>query len=755
MADPFAAAGFAPQQAQQQVTNDPFGGAGFVAAPVEKPALVKQEPLGIGSVDEYGAPITPEAQKAEGRVAEKMLEGATFGLAPYAEAIPGWLGGKPYSQALQEARDFTNQTSQEHPVIGGLAEAAGGLGPTIGAMGAARPLVRAVSRLPYVGAPLAQSLLGAALGGASTAGHDIGSGNTADLGSDVAHSAGVGGAIGAVAPAVGAALQMAPNAIRSVGTAVRNVFTPTGRDAVAGQVLREAGGNFANTNAASPLPGLALRTAQSTGNPGLAGLERTLASEPGMAAPTAENVVKEGRTPAQTSALADALVGSDARMEPTALTNQASAGGVQAIQNARDVLRQAETDLWNAPELTGVRLHQAPFVNGVVNDVAGMPPSFRMSLERGPLAPLMADVHALPEGASIPDVNAIRSRVLAVGRAAGASGDPTTAAAANALGDSLLNRVEASLGGAGPQIQEAYAAARDLTRQRAQAFGYPDFDAILRPNAAGNMRANPENAFGRFFDLSGGTNAGLQRLQGVSDLLRRTGQPEAIAAADQLDQQAQNYLRAGILGKARAGNGLDATGQPAMNVATLASTVNKAMPAVSGTPMTAPIAGDIQAAGNAAELLGRPAALRGDTNSTTFEKLRNKDLVSAILGQTGSSSLGAVGGGYAAGRYGPEEVPWYLRVPAGALAGAILGQRAGPYIGRVAAHIPGASMAITGPTQDIMRRVAAGLASPAEYQRLIATSIPQGPGLMQPGMLSAGVPTAAQLAIPDMTRRGP
>ena len=199
---------------------------------------------------------------------------------------------------------------------------------------------------------------------------------------------------------------------------------------------------------------------------------------------------------------------------------------------------------------------------------------------------------------------------------------------------------------------------------------------------------------------------------------------------------------------------MDAAGQPALNTATMASTVNRAMPAISGTPMLAPAAGDIQAAGNGAELLNRPSTLRGDTNSTTFEKLRNRDLVSAIIGQAGSSSLGAAAGGYAAGQYGPESIPSYLRIPGGMLAGALMGQRAGPYLGRVVGHIPGASAAITGPTEDIMRRVSAGLASPAEYQRLLSSQMLTGPDLTTPGFISAAVPAAARAAIPMATRGG-
>lgn len=757
MADPFSAAGFAPQTATQPQA-DPFAGAGFVAAqqPAEATAAPPAMPQPIGTT-EFGAPIFADdkanaaVNEPQGRLGEKMLQGATFGMFPYIAAGAKWLTGTPFQQGLKEARDYSAQTSKMYPGSSMLAEGVGSLLPTTGAMTAAKPALAAVGQIPKIGSALGQALLGGTLGAASTAGHDIGSGQTENIGADTGKGAAVGAALGGAAPVIGTALQTAPNMVRGGVAAVRNVFTGPGKDAVAGQILREASGDFANGAATSPLPGLELRTSQATGNPGIAGLERTLASEPGTQARLPGDIVQNGRTSNQTSELSRALVGSNAGSEPAVLTNDASAAGTQAIQNAQTVLKKAETDLWNAPELQGVRLRAEPFVNGVQNDVASMAPSFRMSIDRGPLAPLMADVHGLPEGASIADVNAIRSRVLEQARASRAAGDSVTASAAQQLADSLLTRTSDALGNAGSAVRDAYSTARDFTRQRAQALGYPEFDAILRPNAAGNMRANDETAFGRFFDLHGGTNAGLDRLQGVSSLLRSAGETQA---ADQLEGATRDYVRAGVLRQARAGNGLDAAGMPIINPATLTSTINRAMPAISGSPMTAPIAGDVQAAGNAAELLNRPSTLRGDTNSTTFEKLRNRDLVSAILGQAGSSSLGAAAGGYAGARYGPEEVPWYLRVPGGMLAGALMGQRMGPMIGRGVAHIPGVSGAITAPTQDIMRRVASGLASPAEYQRLLATHMLTGPDLTAPGALSAMVPRAAAAAIPMLTEGG-
>lgn len=752
--DPFAAAGFAPAAAAATGAPqavDPFGAAGFAPVPTTPAKPTMPQPIGV---TEFGAPIfaddkaNAEVREGSMRASEKALEGATLGTAPFLEAgVKSAVTGQPYKQSLQEARDYTKKTSEDNPVGSLLAEGLGSLAPAAATGAVTGALAAPAAAVSRFGPWLAQVVGGGALGGATAAGHDVGSGDTANIGSDTAKGAAIGGGLSAASPLLGALLQTGPNMIRSGIQAGKTLFTGPGHDAVAGQILREAGGDFANTAANSPIPGLTLRTAQATGNPGLASLERTLASEPGMQAGTAGDLVNNGRTPNQMSALAQSLVGSDAGIEPSVLTNTASARGTQAVTAAQDALRNHERQLWNAPALTNLSVPRADVVAGVQQDIANMPPSLRMAINNSHLPGFIQDLAEGNGNATIADINAVRSRVLSAARDARASGDNVTGSAAESLANSLLDRTGAIAGNGGQDAMDAYAAARNFTRQRGQALGYPEFDAILRPNRAGNMRANDETAFGRFLDTSGGTDTGLQRLQGVSDLLRASGNH---AAADELDQSAQQYARAAVLRQARAGSGLDATGAPVINPQTLASTVNKTAPALSGTPMTAPIAGDVQAAGNAAELLNRPSTLRGDNNSTTFEKLRNHDLVSAILGQSGSSALGAVGGGAAGYEYGPESIPWYLRIPGGALAGALMGQKAGPLIGRTVSHIPGVSAAVTGPTDNIMRRVMAGLATPEEYARLVATTLPTGPALSAPGALSRGVPMITRSATPTI-----
>ena len=745
------------------------------AAPVPQPIGMNPE-LGtpIYADDAAGSAANKAINEGQERAAEKVAEGATFGMLPYGVAAARSVAGTPFQQGLKEAQDYTNQTSKDYPTGSMLAEGVGSIGPTMGLYGLAKPAIAAAGKaIPYVGSALGNALFGAGIGGASSAAHDVGSGNTDNLAADTGKGAALGGVLSGVADPLATALQAVPNMVRGGISAVKSIGTGSGRDALAGQVLREAttGGDpsFAN----SLLPGMGVRTAQATGDPGIAALERTIAPAG----------VQNGRTSDQVSGLVKSLVGNDAGIEPAVLAGQASSNGVDALNAARAATKQAETSLWSG--LNSGSFNGPGIAKGVTQDVAGMPASFRDAIT-GPNAKLnsfLTELHELPEGATIADINSVRSRLLGAARAARATGDNPTGAAAEQMAGSIMDRIgsDPAIVGAparavtakvpnypqpgwdgptavvapavqpNPELAAAYQAARDYTRQRAQTFGYGEFDNVFRPNSAGNVASNPQTAFGRFFDLSGGTGAGPDRLNSVVSLLRNTGTPEANAAADQLTTASQNYLKTGLLKNARAGNGVDQAGMPQYNLASLNSTINRQMPTISGTPMLAPVAPEVQGAGNAAELLNRPAASRGDMNSTTFEKLKNNDLVSAIIGQSGSSALGALGGGYAAGEYGPEEIPWYLRVPAGAAAGAFAGQRAAPYLGKAISSIPGLKSVVTGPTADIMSRVEGALASPQEYQRLVAAYMTPGPSLTSPGAITATLPALSRAAIPALT----
>lgn len=855
--DPFAAAGFAPVPGQPAPTTmDPFQAAGF--APVAPTATPPAMPTPIGT-DEYGTPIFDQSTdegKAAGadarRGPEKVLEGATFGMLPQIGAGMSALAGNSdrqpsseiYADTLKNMRDYTAQTSKDNPVASGVLEGGGGLIPTLASFGAAGPLIQGAARAVPAGGAMARALLSGAFGGANAAGHDVGTGETSALGSDTAKGVGMGALLSGAGDAVGrGVVQPLVNMGSGLYQGIKNVATNAGREGVVGQILREVSGGFPDQAATAPVPGLTLRAAQATGNPGVAALERTMASDPGVQSGVSGDAVKNGYTPNQMDAVRTALVGSDAGIEPSVLTNQASSRGVKAIQDTNDALGGVEKSLWTAPVLKNVQLNGPGIAAGVSQDVAGFPASWRDAVT-GPqnkLGSYLNELHELGDNASIPDVNSVRSRLLGVARdaASGPQPDSVTAAAANKMAGSILDRMGSDPGitgtapstkffmtepmqmthvevpdpvtiratapaansnvsggdagiptlqsggipspnqfaithpiavsnqvptpihirassdagsAANPDAWNAYQTARDFTRGFNNAKGYDEFNNILHPNSQGNMQGNPEKQFGQFFDTTGGTTAGLERLKGLVDFARQSGlEPNA----REMEGATGQYLKAAILRQARAGNGLDMIGQPATNPATLASTANKLAPALNATPASSAVAPDVQAAGNAAELLNRPSTLRGDTNSTTYEKLRNHDLVSAIVGQSGSSALGAAAGGYAGYRAGePLDVPARVSVPLGMLAGATGGRFLGPAIGRAVSHIPLVSSAVTGPSNAIQHQLWESLADLPSYQRAIATPMLTGPGVGQPGMASTATRGLARALLEPVTAGG-
>jgi hypothetical protein len=174
-----------------------------------QPQQPQQMSAPVGA-DEWGSPIFDNAgensQVRDGtaRMGEKFGEGATLGMLPYGVAAARTLGGVPFQQGLDQARQYTNQTSQDAPVASMIAEGAGSLLPTMATFGAANPAITAAGRaVPYLGRPLAQGAVGAALGGASAAGGDVGSGQTQHLGADVRQGAMMGGALAAGPAALG------------------------------------------------------------------------------------------------------------------------------------------------------------------------------------------------------------------------------------------------------------------------------------------------------------------------------------------------------------------------------------------------------------------------------------------------------------------------------------------------------------------------------------------------------------------------
>jgi hypothetical protein len=580
---------------------------------------------------------------------------------------------------------------------------------------------------------------------------------------------------------------------RGLYTGLKNIYGTSGQNGIAGQILREASGDFANGNATSPIPGLTLRTSQSTNNPGLMKLEDALgADQAGTIVDTSQHVAK-GTTPAQLRTLAETLLPGYAGEEPAILLNRASANGVNALGKVNAALKDISEQKWNDPALASVQFNGPRIASNVSQDIAGMPASWRNEVTgpQGTLGPFINELHELGPNASIADINSIRSRLLTAARdaASGPSPNSVKAAAANAMADNIITHMGTDPGFAGqaaqrvpggwvkqqadngmmervrveprdipaipanPVAMKAYQDARNFTRDYHKATGYNEFDSVFHPNGSGNMQGNDEKLFGRFFDTNNGTGAGLERLGGLANLARTHG---ANDVADNLEQAMQNYQRTSILNAARTGGQVDAAGNPIINPAAMSKAVDVNMPAVVNSPVqlspgVAPIAHELSNVGAAAGLLNRPAAVTGARGSATFDRLKSNDLVSAILGQSGSSALGAGLGGYEAYQNGPESISPFVRIPVGMAAGAAAAHLVGPLAGKAINAIPMTKALTSGPAIAIEKKLAGALADRQEYNRLMQALMPEGPDLLAPGAISRSAPWAAWAATTPLT----
>ena len=190
-------------------TLRPSWSQGPIKIPVgpQQPQQPMSQPIGA---TEFGAPIfgddaeNAEVRSGQGRILEKAGEGATLGLLPYGIAGARTLAGVPFLQGLQQARDYTAQTSRDYPFASAIAEGAGSVLPPVATFGAAAPAIRAAGGLGRFGGPIAQAMTGAGLGAASAPGQDIGSGQTQNLGRDMTTGAFTGGVLGGLPPILGA-----------------------------------------------------------------------------------------------------------------------------------------------------------------------------------------------------------------------------------------------------------------------------------------------------------------------------------------------------------------------------------------------------------------------------------------------------------------------------------------------------------------------------------------------------------------------
>lgn len=742
-----------------------------------RPAADEQQNIDLAAQG-WGAGVNPLTAGAA--LASGVRHGISGNLGNYLDAytmgpMHYLMGREPtmsagIDRALREAKGQDVQLAQEHPVantVGTIAGSAalGGLaaGPTAW-RGAATGGGRVLEAARYLAA---NAGLGAATGALE-----------GDTLADRGRNAALGGAIGAtgsvVVPAVVGGAQAAWNAGKAGVNAVRQLATTEGRQGVAGQILREASEGQGGVPATSAITGL--RPAQATGNRGIANLERTLAP-PG---------VTNGMTSGQVDDVLRALPGY-AEGATTDLLAQNSRAGVSAVRQAAQVLDDHASRLWQDPVLSSVRLDGTAVKKAAHGVIDNMPASWRAafdSAEGAPLAAFRKEISELPANPTIKDVNAIVSRLRKQARSAGSGPNPDAVVegAANSAAEGLLDAMRSNPSIAGqpansgrpivgahsgkpfydangiplvsgetfgktprPEVISAFDAARNATRTQHELLGYNEFNNILNPNGQGNVQADASQAFARFFTGDGGE--GATRLSNVAMRLRGLDTPEARAAADALEAAAKNQVGLSI---AHAGRPVGLPGETKASMGAIQREAQSAAPWLARNPMLRDVAPQVQEVGDTAAALMRPARSRGDTNSTTFEKLQTNQLINAIIGQSGASGLAAPAGAYAAYQWGPESVPAPARIAGGFAAGALAGRYAGPWAINALAARPGLRGVQQGIGDAVRTELERGLSDPAIYSAMLNRQLYDIPPALRQSLLSRALMDAGRVATPAL-----
>lgn len=374
---------------------------------------------------------------------------------------------------------------------------------------------------------------GAALLGGSKA---LMPGAGAAIGTDVAQQVApespgwqvIGGALGAYAPSAIArgargtmrAAQAVPEAAVAAGEAVSTVakpFSDKGRESVVGEALYEAAGRRVPDPDQPAVPGLAPTLGQITNNEGLLALEKTMAKSAEGVLPFKERlqenqaVAREAVTnlrgsgvPEDVRTLADRAmqvadeqaVSAERRASSGLSETQASDLARGRIESAREGMRQQRRSLWNAEDLMGdgalvdvnqLRLALGDFMSSRTK-VQGraIPKEIEEKLYQ------MADREPLAE------IQSVRSEFGNMARQYASQGNASMADIYGGMRD-VVGRFLDEQQFENPRIQEAYQAARAISRLEAGLFKQPtEMKQVLGRTPTGGQTVSPARTLEKF-----------------------------------------------------------------------------------------------------------------------------------------------------------------------------------------------------------------------------------------------------------------
>jgi hypothetical protein len=640
--------------------------------------------------EESGPLGTPPLQGPTGSLQHGFTLGLDEILAPLIPAAAESAAtGKPFSQVYdavqQQMREPRAEFEAQHPYAAAALSTAG----AIGAPNVFGPL--------FAGAP-ASTLAGKTgnllrnVGAGAFSGGVVGStmtdGGLQQRLAGAEQGAVTGGVLSAAAPAVLGGAQRVLTALRPSASV----------DTIAGNVLREraglAPGDTVPAPAASPLPGMPIGAGSAFNNPGLAAQERlTNATDDAgaLAQITAQNAaIRSAATMRQTSGVQLAQP-----MPPA----EASASVVTALQRAHGVLKSEEERLWTAPALTALQPDVPALISRVQRSVAGLPQRFQTALTKNSdVYGALQDLYNLKPGASLADLNAVRSDILAASRSLPFS-ERFAKRAADDAARAVLDGIESNPAmRTNAAAQDAYQRARDFTRNMWAALDKPQFQKMLQATEGNRKGLDPGMLAAGMFKFSQGTERTPQGVQNVLDMLdgvRRTwgglatanagaaipnlNPATAFAARAELAQGTRDFIVNSML-DAASSTVRDQSDAQRMLMNRLSDWVDTNRPwmARSGVFNADQIA-LLDRIRDAAVMAQRVQNLRGGAGSETFERLKGDRYIDVfmgpMLGRLTGAGTGMLAGAVATHLLGENAIGAMIGAElSGAAAGHVAGQ---------------------------------------------------------------------------------
>lgn len=617
--DLYQAAGLDPAQSQYQVPIDLYaamGGTQLSAAP----------PNGTNIFDDFAHQL-PGMDKLDA-----AAQATGIPLVP--KGVPGDSWADRYHKDLTNIRANYGDFETVHPEQAYGAKAAGVIAPML-MMGPESVAGDVTNEAPT----MAKAAIKSAKTGAAT-GSLYGFGGTDDssLRQDL-EATGLGtlagGGIGVSFPLM---MGIAQTPFRLAGKAAAP-FTQGGVERTSGRVLSDAASGDDLNFESAPLPGMKLTAGQSSNDPGLLWLERSVAQGSPRGAELTANA-----TAANNSTIREAI--SDLSPGLSADPNQAMAAALDKIQARRASDNSA---LWNAADVSNTGgMSGFQFNNYMKKYISGLPVADQDAIPASVTG--LMDKIGQAKTQNLGDVQAVRSRILGLARAQqGQGGDANVARILGGLADQVDSFIDMKAANLGDTLP-AYKTARADTRDMKQTFStQPAARKFFGTDSYGADRLPVSGTVDNF--LHAGTG-GPEDLNSYLDMIStkdpKTGaityDPDGLKAAQ--DAFAQKFL------STVSNAGVDSNGARLVSPAKMQKFLDDYSHVINSPLFTQPQRDMVASIARATQMASRTATSRPPGGgSDTFPKLQGDKFVDALIGPGAGKLLNTIGtaGGAVAG----------------------------------------------------------------------------------------------------------